>query len=64
MSPSVTIKEECVLLNIGGVRAVVTEDKCLLFEPNSPSSRKFLEIVMPKIQAAGAAERDGAMRGS
>lgn len=64
VSPSVTIKEECVLLNIGGVRAVVTEDKCLLFEPNSPSSRKFLEIVMPKIQAAGAAERDGAMRGS
>ncbi|EFN51929.1 hypothetical protein CHLNCDRAFT_139580 [Chlorella variabilis] len=27
VSPSVTIKEECVLLNIGGVRAVVTEDK-------------------------------------
>ena len=53
VSPSVTIKEECVLLNIGGVRAVVTGDKCLLFEPGSPSSRKFLEIVMPKIQAAG-----------
>lgn len=33
---------------------MVTQDKCLLFEPNSPSSRKFLEIVMPKIQAAGA----------
>jgi hypothetical protein len=41
-----------VLLNIGGVRALITEDKCLLFEPSSPSSRKFLEIVMPKIQAA------------
>ena len=36
--------------------AVVTQDKCLLFEPNSPSSRKFLEIVMPKIQAAGECE--------
>lgn len=48
-----------MLLNIGGVRAVVTEDKCLLFEPNSPSSRKFLEIVMPKIQAAGGGRRRG-----
>lgn len=64
VSPSITIKEECVLLNIGGVRAVVTQDKCLLFEPNSPSSRKFLEIVMPKIQAAVAANaRRAAMRG-
>lgn len=53
VSPSITIKEECVLLNIGGVRAVVTDSKCLLFEPASPSSRKFLEIVMPKIQSAG-----------
>lgn len=42
-----------MLLNIGGVRAVVTDSKCLLFEPGSPSSRKFLEIVMPKIQASG-----------
>ncbi|KAL4420840.1 hypothetical protein ABPG75_010496 [Micractinium tetrahymenae] len=63
VSPSVTIKEECVLLNIGGVRAVVTEDKCLLFEPNSPSSRKFLEVVMPKIQAAVVAnQRRAAMK--
>ncbi|PSC71249.1 Mg2+ transporter [Micractinium conductrix] len=61
VSPSVTIKEECVLLNIGGVRAVVTGDKCLLFEPGSPSSRKFLEIVMPKIQAAVAASQRRAM---
>ena len=53
VSPSVTIKEDCVLLNCGGVRAVVTEDKCLLFEPTSPASRKFLEIVVPKIQSAG-----------
>lgn len=52
-----TIKEECVLLNIGGVRALITEDKCLLFEPSSPSSRKFLDIVMPKIQAACERQR-------
>lgn len=64
VSPSVTIKEECVLLNIGGVRAVITDDKCLLFEPGSPSSRKFLEIVMPKISAAVAAtQRRAVMKG-
>ena len=46
-----------MLLNCGGVRAVVTEDKCLLFEPASPASRKFLEIVVPKIQSAGVWRR-------
>ncbi|GAB4819983.1 hypothetical protein N2152v2_007029 [Parachlorella kessleri] len=53
-SPNVTIKEECVLINIGGIRAVITADKCLLFEPSSPSSRKFLETVTPKLMASAA----------
>ena len=43
-SPSVTIKEECVLVNVGGVRAIITADRCLLFEPGSAASRKFLEV--------------------
>jgi len=56
-STSVAIKEECVLINIGGVRAVITADKCLLFEPASSSCRKFMELVLPKLQDSAAASR-------
>jgi hypothetical protein len=56
-SPSVAIKEDCVLINIGGVRAVITADKCLLFEPSSNSCGKFMELVLPKLQSSAAAAR-------
>ena len=56
-SPSIAIKEDCVLVNIGGIRAIITADKCLLFEPSSGPSRKFLEVVLPKLQSSAAAER-------
>ncbi|KAH7616038.1 putative Magnesium transporter MRS2-A, chloroplastic [Nannochloris sp. 'desiccata'] len=56
-SPSVAIKEDCVLINIGGVRAVITADKCLLFEPASKSCGKFMELVLPKLQNSAAAAR-------
>ena len=56
-SPSVAIKEDCVLINIGGVRAVITADKCLLFEPASSSCGKFMELVLPKLQNSAAAAR-------
>lgn len=49
-SPSVTIKEQALLVNMGGVRAIISAGKCLLFEPNSSSSRRFLELVTPRLQ--------------
>ncbi len=49
-SPSVTIKEQALLVNMGGVRAIISGGKCLLFEPNSSSSRRFLELVTPRLQ--------------
>jgi hypothetical protein len=55
-SNSIAIKDDCVLINIGGVRAVLTADRCLLFEPASSASRRFLELVTPRLQAS-AAER-------
>ena len=58
-APSVTIKDECILINIGGVRAVITGDKCLLFEPQSPSSRKFLEMVAPRLRSSLATRGRG-----
>ncbi|GLI68861.1 hypothetical protein VaNZ11_013406 [Volvox africanus] len=62
-SPSITIKEDVLLLNLGGVRAIVTAEKALLFEPNSATTRKFLEVVLPRIQTHGRARQQALMRG-
>lgn len=48
-SPTITVKEDCILINIGGIRAIITADRCLLFEPYSSSSKKFVEIVCPRL---------------
>ncbi|KXZ56683.1 hypothetical protein GPECTOR_1g615 [Gonium pectorale] len=61
-SPSITIKENVLLLNLGGVRAIVTAEKALLLEPNSATSRKFLEVTMPRLQTHGAARQAAANR--
>ncbi|KAK9843496.1 hypothetical protein WJX81_005929, partial [Elliptochloris bilobata] len=50
-APNITIKENVLLINLGGVRAIVAAKKCLLFEPASASSRKFLEVAAPRLQA-------------
>ena len=31
---------------------IVGAEKCLLFEPSSPCSRKFLELVSPRLQVS------------
>lgn len=91
-SPSITVKENIVLINLGGVRcgpgacmaapclegapcmqhafglrgcalggrAIIRADRCLLFEPNSACSRKFLDIVCQRLQDHEAAR---SMRG-
>ena len=38
-------------------RSVIRADKCLLFEPNSVCSQKFLDILCPRLQAAEGHER-------
>lgn len=48
-SPSITIKENVLLLNLGGIRAIVAASKALLFDANSSTTRKFLEILVPRI---------------
>lgn len=49
--PSITVKENVVLLCMGGVRAIVTADKALLFEPQLDASRKFIEVVLQHMQS-------------
>ncbi|KAF5836253.1 hypothetical protein DUNSADRAFT_6205 [Dunaliella salina] len=50
-SPSITVKENALLLCLGGVRAIVTAEKALLFEPNSPATRRFIETMVPHLQS-------------
>ncbi|GIL99200.1 hypothetical protein Vretimale_4424 [Volvox reticuliferus] len=44
-------------------RAIVTAEKALLFEPNSATTRKFLEVVLPRIQTHGRARQQALTRG-
>lgn len=49
-SLGINCKDECILINIGGVRAFLTVDRVLLFEPYSQSSKKFVEILCTKLR--------------
>jgi hypothetical protein len=55
-SQTVAIRDGCVLINLGGIRAIISADRCLLFEPASPPSRKFIEAVTPRLAASAAAQ--------
>eukprot|EP00798_Chlamydomonas_sp_ICE-L_P011460 gene11460-34171_t len=52
-SPSITIKENVLLICIGGVRAIATAYKALLFEPTALATRQFFDIVVPHLRARG-----------
>jgi hypothetical protein len=64
-SPSLTVKENCVLINTCGVRAIIDAEKVILFESDSFWSRRFQELVIPGLQAAAeraAVEQRGRRR--
>ena len=44
------------------LRAILLAEKCLLFEPNTVSSRKFLQIVAPRLAASEDMRRRRAMQ--
>ena len=46
----INCKDDCILINIGGVRAFLTVERVLLFEPHSQSSKKFVEILCAKLK--------------
>ncbi len=53
----ITNRTSCKVLKpwrVGCCRAIVAAKKCLLFEPASASSRKFLEVAAPRLQASEA----------
>ena len=49
---SIVIKESAFLVSLLGVRALVAEDRLLLFDPENPAARKFLAFVTPRLRTA------------
>ena len=49
---SIVIKESAFLVSLMGVRALVAEDRLLLFDPENPAARKFLAFVTPRLRTA------------
>jgi len=44
------VKEMIMIINIGGVKILCSAEKALLFDPSSLQSRRFLEILIPKLR--------------
>merc|ERR1711972_1001226 len=44
------VKNLILIINIGCVKILCSSNKALLFEPNSLQSRRFLEILIPKLK--------------
>ena len=51
-APSVTVKENCILVNVCGVKAIIDAEKCILFEADAAWSSKFQELLIPGLQQA------------
>ncbi len=43
-------------------RMIINADKCMLFEPNSSSSQKFLDLVLPRLAASDSERAARALR--
>lgn len=44
------VKELIMIINIGGIKILCSAEKALLFDPSSLQSRRFLEILIPKLK--------------
>jgi len=51
-SHAIVIKDSAFLVSLMGVRCLVTEDRCLLFDPENDAARKFLAFVSPRLRTA------------
>jgi Mg2+ and Co2+ transporter CorA len=44
------VKESKMIINIGGIKILCSAEKAMLFDPSSLQSRRFLEILIPKLK--------------
>ena len=51
-SPSLSVRDDAILVNMGGLRAIISAEKAIVFQPDSPYTKKFVEIVSPRLAAS------------
>eukprot|EP01025_Chloroclados_australasicus_P014665 TRINITY_DN16890_c1_g1_i3.p1 TRINITY_DN16890_c1_g1~~TRINITY_DN16890_c1_g1_i3.p1 ORF type:complete len:546 (-),score=69.89 TRINITY_DN16890_c1_g1_i3:727-2364(-) len=53
-SPTMYVKESALIINLGGVRLVADAERMLLFESESKACKKFLEVLVPRLESSAA----------
>jgi len=54
-SPSLSVRDEAILISLGGMRGIISAEKAIIFEPDSPYAKKFIDIVSPRLAASSGA---------
>lgn len=47
--PSLLVREQAILLNLGSLRAIAMHERVLIFNYNSPGGKAFLELLLPRL---------------
>ncbi|KAF7044398.1 hypothetical protein CFC21_053626 [Triticum aestivum] len=47
--PSLLVREQAILLNLGSLRAIAMHERVLIFNYNSPGGKVFLELLRPRL---------------
>nr|BAJ95756.1 predicted protein [Hordeum vulgare subsp. vulgare] len=47
--PSLLVREQAILLNLGSLRAIAMHERVLIFNYNSPGGKAFLELLRPRL---------------
>lgn len=73
-SPTMYVKENVVLVQLAGVRLIITAHTALVLDPHFVTTRQFLSEIIPKLQVAAGQklmqeyavrpQQDGSKRGS
>jgi len=51
-SPCLSVRDNAILISLGGMRGIISANKAIIFEPDSPYTKKFVEIVSPRLAAS------------
>ncbi|KAG2546833.1 magnesium transporter MRS2-A, chloroplastic-like [Panicum virgatum] len=47
--PSLLVREQAILINLGSLRAIAMYERVLIFNYNSPGGKAFLELLLPRL---------------
>ena len=50
-SPCLSVRDNAILISLGGMRGIISANKAIIFEPDSRYTKKFVEIVSPRLAA-------------